>query len=244
MKSEESEESQVQESVETQALPTVNNLVGTLAKLGISKMPSMNDIVEMVAAEKFKEYKYKLTTLNKAARELSDRLTQEYNVIKYNKILKVIYKKGFPTKTVFELDCAKHWSGGKIVRSVFVIADNSNQSVIVLTCSNDSGTAKVGENISFRVSIKLPSTNIILEFTQPIDVSILESELPQDLLTEIEEHNVKVTEFVEEFNNLSLSKMKAAIKSEFQRQSMVTLPNEVVNLLENTFNINIKPNQE
>jgi len=210
-----------------------NQLVTELSKVGIELKPKLTDVVELVVAEKIKEFHHNLTTLNKQADDL-DKKAQELNKKNLKKALNTneFGKKlaDFPESNTMEYTTPMYNSGFK--------------GVFISTISNKTDPQKIilseGINVKRFLMASYGVVHITFKgFEGTLDCEIKPSKEIDKLYEDILNHNEQSLAFIREWNGLSFNHMKAAIKSQFQKKAVETLPTEVTKLLESTFNINL-----
>lgn len=212
-------------------------LTKAMEAAGISMKPKMSDIVEMVVTEKIKEFRVELARLNGNASSLLIEITQinKENFIKaFRNIPYFKNLVNFSDKNKWKIEAISSYRSDFSCDSVKHISSENNANTIKINKLNRSesllsGTGKIIVFIKTELG----------EFKGDFVAEILDSKEMKDLHKRILAHNEEVEKFYENWNNLSFSQMKAAIKSEFQRKSVQALPGEVTKLLEETFNINL-----
>lgn len=227
----------MEQKVQTQEVQSSTQLVTALGKVGIALKPKLADVVELVMAEKIKEFHHNLIQLRKEGDSISIAIKElnEKNLVSgakkdplLSKIFKIIDSEGLS----FEISIRTGYFQSKsYINLKNVDKNNNNNNFIDIGFKSPCALILPGNhNVSFHFS-SFRSDYVYVDVTSSKEL--------EKLLKQILEHNQKVSDFVSEWNGLSFSRMKSAIKSQFQKKAIETLPTEVSKLLESTFNINL-----
>jgi hypothetical protein len=215
-------------AVKQNQLKTKTDITEVFEKAGISLKVTSNDLLDLIVAEKWKEIMHSYQGIKKELGLLEEQ---------YNKEMKESFEKEIKSvkldiKEIKDAVYVQYHYGSESLDIIGIpsITMNYSGSVIKLEKNNRSFTVK--KKIKAKITATVGVFEIDGESTEKVTCSV-----SNKLIKRFEDYTKKAEEFFNTHDQLSLSKLKSAMKAELSRKVIENTPADFKKQLAESFNV-------
>jgi hypothetical protein len=209
-------------------LKTKTDITEVFEKAGISLKVTSNDLLDLIVAEKWKEIMYSYREIKKEF----GLLEQQYNKEMEKSFEKEVKPLKLNIKEFKNVVYEKYNYGSEIIDSTNIPSLTMNYSGSVIKLEKTNRNFIVKKKVKAKLTVTVGVFEMSGESTEKVTCSVSDK-----LIERFEDYSKKTEEFFNTYDQLSLSKLKSAMKAELSRKVIENTPSDFKKQLAESFNV-------